>query len=192
MRTHAWNVVVVTESGRPRFPGSLGGGHGFQANRATGVGRVLAHKAKGMTMQAQDVMTTWVATIGAGATVREAARLMAERKVSALPVLDDEDRMIGIVSEGDLVRRAELGTETAGSWWLVALAKDAAADYRRTHGVTVSDVMTHPVLSVAPTASLREVAQLMEKHRIKRLPVLDAGRLAGIVSRADLVRSLAK
>jgi CBS domain-containing protein len=145
-----------------------------------------------MTMNAQDVMTTWVATIGENATVREAAKLMAERKVSALPVLDAEDRIIGIVSEGDLVRRAELGTETAGSWWLVALAKDAAADYRKTHGRTMHDVMTHPVVSVRPTTPLREVAELMEKHRIKRVPVLDAGRLVGIVSRADLVRSLAK
>lgn len=143
-------------------------------------------------MQAGDVMTTWVATVAARATVREAARLMAERKISALPVLDDEDRMIGIVSEGDLLRRAELGTETAGSWWLVALAKDAAADYRKTHGVTVSDVMTRRVVSVARTTPLREVAQLMQKHRVKRLPVLDAGRLVGVVSRADLVRSLAK
>ena len=143
-------------------------------------------------MQAQDVMTTWVATLGANATVREAAQLMAERRVSALPVIDDEDRMIGIVSEGDLVRRAELGTETAGSWWLVALAKGAAADYRKTHGVAVSDVMTRRVVSVGPSTPLADVAQLMEKHRIKRLPVLDAGRLVGIVSRADLVRSLAK
>lgn len=143
-------------------------------------------------MQAQDVMTTWVSTIGANATVREAAKLMAERKVSALPVLDEEDRMIGIVSEGDLVRRAELGTETSGSWWLVALAKDGAADYRKTHGRTVNDVMTSSVVSVARTTPLREVAQLMEKHRIKRVPVLDAGRLVGIVSRADLVRSLGK
>lgn len=143
-------------------------------------------------MQARDVMTTWVATIGASATVREAAKLMAERKVSALPVLDEEDRMIGIVSEGDLVRRAELGTEITGSWWLLALAQDAAADYRKTHGRTVSDVMTPRVVTAAPTTPLREVAQLMEKHRIKRLPVLEAGRLVGIVSRADLVRSLAK
>ena len=143
-------------------------------------------------MNARDVMTTWVATIEASATVREAAKLMADRKVSALPVLDQEDRMIGIVSEGDLVRRAELGTETTGSWWLIALAKDAAADYRKTHGRTVSDVMTRRVVSVGPATPLSEVAQLMQKHRVKRLPVLDGGRLVGVVSRADLVRSLAR
>jgi CBS domain-containing protein len=159
-------------------------------NTAPGAGATL--QLKGTTMQAQDVMTSWVATIEASASVREAAKLMAERRISALPVVDEDDRMIGIVSEGDLLRRAELGTETAGSWWLLALAKDAAADYRKTHGRTVSDVMTRRVVSVGPATPLREVAQLMEKHRIKRVPVLDAGRLVGIVSRADLVRSLAK
>lgn len=145
-------------------------------------------------MQAQDVMTTSVATVGAGAPVQEAARLMLERRISALPVLDDRDRVVGIVSEGDLVRRTELGTGAARSWWLRLLAvpaENAAADYLKTHGVTVADVMTRPVVGVRRTTPLREVARLLEKHRIKRVPVLEAGRLVGIVSRADLVRRLA-
>ena len=142
-------------------------------------------------MQAQDVMTTWVATIGAGAIVQEAAGLMLERRISALPVIDGKDRVVGIVSEGDLVRRAELGTGAARSWWLRLLAEDAAADYLKTHGVTVGDVMTRPVVSVRRATPLREVARLLEKHRIKRVPVIEAGRLVGIVSRADLVRRLA-
>ena len=145
-------------------------------------------------MQAQDVMTTWVATIGASASVQEAARLMLERRVSALPVLDGKDRVVGIVSEGDLVRRTELGTGAARSWWLWLLAlpaENAAADYLKTHGVAVGDVMTSQVVSVRRTTPLREVARLLEKHRIKRVPVLEAGRLVGIVSRADLVRRLA-
>jgi CBS domain-containing protein len=143
-------------------------------------------------MQAQEVMTTKVATIGAGASVREAARVMLERGVSALPVLNDKERVVGIVSEGDLVRRRELDTETEGSWWLVALAQGAARDYLKTHGTTVRDVMTRPVIGVRPSASLKQVAKLLQKHGIKRVPVLVEGRVVGIVSRADLVRQLAR
>lgn len=145
-----------------------------------------------MKMQAQDVMTTKVATIGAEATVRDAAKLMLERGVSALPVVDEKEHVVGIVSEGDLVRRQELGTETTGSWWLLALTEGAARDYRKTHARAVRDVMTRPVIGVRPSASLKQIAKLMEERRIKRVPVLDAGRLLGIVSRADLVRQLAK
>lgn len=142
-------------------------------------------------MQAQDVMTTKVTTIEAGATVREAARRMLERRVSALPVVDDRGRVIGVVSEGDLVRRAELGTESARSWWLRMFAEDGARDYIRTHGAAVADVMTQPAIGVRRATPLHEVARLMEKHRVKRLLVLEAGRLVGIVSRADLVRRIA-
>ncbi|MGE3676399.1 MAG: CBS domain-containing protein [Burkholderiales bacterium] len=142
-------------------------------------------------MQAQDVMTTVVATIPGDATVQEAAKLMLERRISALPVMDRKDRVVGIVSEGDLVRRTELGTDAARSWWLQAFAEDSARDYLKTHGASVSDVMTSPAVSVRRTTSLQEIARLLEKHRIKRVPVLDAGRLVGIVSRADLVRRLA-
>src|SRR3970040_584576 len=98
-------------------------------------------------MQAQDVMTTVVATIPADATVQEAAKLMLERRISALPVMDGKDRVIGVVSEGDLVRRSELGTDAARSWWLRAFAEDAAADYLKTHGASVRDVMTNPARS---------------------------------------------
>jgi CBS domain-containing protein len=146
----------------------------------------------GAPLQARDVMTTRVAAIGADATVREAARLMVERRVSALPVLGDQGRVAGIVSEGDLVRRSELGTGAAtGSWWLRVLAEDTARDYVKTHGVAVREVMTRPVVSVRRSTPLREIVRLLEKHRIKRVPVLEAGRLVGIVSRADLVRRLA-
>lgn len=98
-------------------------------------------------MQARDGMTTSVATIGQEATVREAAKLMLQRGVSALPVLGPKDRLVGIISEGDLVRRAELGTDQARSWWLRLLAftgENAAADYVKTHSTRVSDVMISP------------------------------------------------
>lgn len=142
-------------------------------------------------MQAQDVMTTVVATIPADATVQEAAKVMLQRGISALPVMDNKDRVVGMVSEGDLVRRAELGTDAPRSWWLHAFAEDAVRDYLRTHGASVREVMASPVISVRRTTPLDEVARLLEKHRIKRVPVLESGRLVGIVSRADLVRRLA-
>lgn len=142
-------------------------------------------------MQAQDVMTTMVATIAPEATVQQAARLMLDRRVSALPAVDGKGRVIGMVSEGDLVRRTELGTDAPRSWWLWALAEESARDYVKTHGGSVADVMTSPPVTVRRTTSLQEIARLLEKHRIKRVPVLDAGRLVGIVSRADLVRRLA-
>ena len=141
-------------------------------------------------MQAQDVMTTSVASIREDATVQQAAKLMLERRVSALPVLDGKDRVVGIVSEGDLVRRAELGTDAPRSWWLRLFAEDAARDYLKTHGSSVRDVMARPVVSVRRTTSVQEIAKLLEKHRIKRVPVLEGSRLIGIVSRADLVRQL--
>ena len=142
-------------------------------------------------MQAQDVMTTVVTAIGPDATVQEAAKLMLERRISALPVMDRKDRVVGVISEGDLVRRTELGTGAARSWWLRLFAENAPRDYLKTHGTSVSDVMTRPAVSVRRATPLHEVARLMEKHRIKRVPVLEADRLVGIVSRADLVRRLA-
>jgi len=145
-------------------------------------------------MQARDVMTVRVATVGEHATVREAAKLMLARGVSALPVLDQKDRLVGIISEGDLVRRAELGTDQARSWWLRLLdvtGESAATDYVKTHGTRVCDVMTSPAISITEATPLKKIVLLLEKHRIKRVPVIRSGRLVGIVSRADLVRQLA-
>ena len=143
-------------------------------------------------MQARDVMTASVATIGHDATVRQAAKLMLERGVSALPVLDQKGQLAGIISEGDLVRRAELGTGQARSWWLQLMSgESAAADYVKTHSTRVRDVMTRPVISVTETTPLDKIALLFEKHRIKRVPVIRSGQAIGIVSRADLVRRLA-
>ncbi len=143
-------------------------------------------------MQARDVMTTSVATIRQNATVREAAKLMLGRGVSALPVLDQKGQLVGIISEGDLVRRAELGTDQARSWWLRLMSgESAAADYVKTHSTRVRDVMTRPVISVTEATPLEKIALLLEKHRIKRVPVIRSGQPVGIVSRADLVRRLA-
>ena len=111
-------------------------------------------------MQARDVMTTSVATIRKDATVREAAKLMIGRGVSALPVLDQKGQLVGIISEGDLVRRAELGTDQARSWWLRLMSGEgAAADYVKTHSTPVRDVMTRPVISVTEACS-RSIASI--------------------------------
>jgi CBS domain-containing protein len=142
-------------------------------------------------MQAQDVMTTNVASIRREASVREAAKRMAEQGISALPVVDAKGRVVGIVSEGDLVRRPELGTDVPRSGWLAVFGEGAAREYLRIHGDEVRNVMTRKVVSVRCETPLHEVARLLDRHRIKRVPVIEGGRLVGIVSRADLVRQLA-
>jgi CBS domain-containing protein len=126
-------------------------------------------------------------------SVQKVARLLSDRGSSAVPVVDAENRVIGMVSEGDLVHRREIGTETRRSWWLdMASSTDqAAADYIKTHGKTVRDVMTDDVLSVTPTTPVADIALLLDNNQIKRVPVVEDGKLVGIVSRANLVRALA-
>jgi CBS domain-containing protein len=143
-------------------------------------------------MLAKDVMTTTVITVAADTPVREIAEKLLDRHVSALPVVDDEGGLLGIVSEGDLIRRPETGAERHPSWWLRLLAspQERALNYIKTHGGHAREVMTRNVVSVAEDASLEEVADALERHRIKRVPVLRDGKLVGIVSRADLLRGL--
>lgn len=142
-------------------------------------------------MQAVDLMTTSVITAGPEATVRDIARLLLEKNISAVPIVDDAGRVVGIVSEGDLMRRSDLGTETHRSWWLRLLGDDTlAADYIRSHGMRARDVMTAEVVTVSPEADIAEIAALLDRKHIKRVPVVDQGRLVGIVSRANLLRGL--
>jgi CBS domain-containing protein len=145
-------------------------------------------------VKAKDVMTTGVATIRPGATSREVAELMLERRISGVPVVADDGRVLGMISESDLMRRPESGTERHISWWssLLASTENRATAYIKSHGVRASDVMTRYVVSVAEETSLEEVADLFEKFRIKRVPVLRDGRLVGIVSRADLLQGLVR
>jgi CBS domain-containing protein len=142
-------------------------------------------------MRAADVMTTNICVAAPEAPIQEIAREMLDRRISGVPVVDDDDRVLGIVSEGDLVRRAELGTDRR-SWWLDLVSSDRtlASDYLKTHGRTARDVMSQPAVVVEESAELAEVAQLLESKRIKRVPVVRDGRLVGIVSRADIVRAL--
>ncbi len=122
----------------------------------------------------------------------EAAKLLADHGISAVPVVDKDNRVIGMVSEGDLLHRAETGTERR-SWWLemVSSTNKLAGEYIKSHSSRVKDVMTRDVLSVSEETSVADIAILLETNRIKRVPVLRDGKLAGIVSRANLVRALA-
>jgi CBS domain-containing protein len=140
-----------------------------------------------------DVMTSEVLTVDENATVPAVAKLLAERGISAVPVVDKENRVIGMVSEGDLLHRAETGTERRGSWWLEMMASTnkLAGDYIKSHSGKVKDVMTRDVLSVAEPTPVADIAVLLETNRIKRVPVVRDGKLVGIVSRANLVRALA-
>jgi CBS domain-containing protein len=146
-------------------------------------------------MRAADVMTTEVVTVDANATVRAVAALLSERGISGVPVINSDNQVIGIVSEGDLIHRAEIGTERTAkkkrSWWLDSLAADVAPDYVKSHGRTIGDVMTRDVITVTEATELADVATLMETKGIKRVPVEKDGKLVGIISRASLVRALA-
>jgi CBS domain-containing protein len=149
---------------------------------------------KEIRMNARDIMTSKVITVTPATLVSEIARLLFERRISALPVLDG-DRLVGIVSEADLLHRYEIGTDCAAGadpWWIRLFSGDhSPEEYVRSHARRARDIMTPDVASVAPDTPLAEIATLLEKRRIKRVPVLDGRRLVGIVSRSDLVRALA-
>lgn len=144
-------------------------------------------------MNAGDVMTREVVSVGRETPIRKAIALMLERHVSGLPVVDEGGKLVGIMTEGDLLRRSETGTARHRRHWLDMLLGPSrmAGEYVRTHGRRVGEVMTHEVVSVAEDTPLEEVVRLMEHHRIKRVPVLYRDSLLGLVSRADLLRALA-
>lgn len=143
-------------------------------------------------MKASDVMQREVITVTPETKVEEALRLMARHRISGLPVIDASGAAVGILSEGDLLRRVELGTETRLSAWRAWLAGPGreAGNYARSHARQVSEVMSVSLTCVTPDTDLADVVALMESRRIKRIPVLENGRIAGIITRADLVRAL--
>jgi CBS domain-containing protein len=145
-------------------------------------------------MRACDIMTSPLVTIAKDATVAEAARTMAETGVSGLPVVDAMGKLAGIVTEGDLLRRKELGSEIRRSWWarLFRDDKSLAGEFARAHGRFVREVMTRNVVCVRDDTPIGRVAELMASLDVKRLPVLKDGALAGIVSRRDVIGALAK
>ena len=143
-------------------------------------------------MNASDIMTIGAITVRPDSTVAHAARVMIERRVSGLPVVNASGKLVGIVSEQDLLRRKELGTADA-SWLDFLLDTDGLAhQYAREFGRKVEDVMTRDVVSVGPDAHLGEIVELMETHQIKRVPVVRDGDVVGVVSRANLLSALAR
>jgi CBS domain-containing protein len=144
-------------------------------------------------MLVRDVMVAPVITVEPSETVQQVAKLFLEKQISAVPVVDSKGKLVGIISEGDLLHRVEAGTERHRSWWLRALIESdtLAAEYVKSHGRKVSDVMTRDVITASPQAPLHEVATLMEKNAIRRLPILENGQLVGIVSRANLLQAVA-
>jgi CBS domain-containing protein len=144
-------------------------------------------------MRAMDVMTRDVITVGPNTSVSDIAALLLRRRISGVPVVDGNGKLLGIVSEGDLVRRVETGTDARHSWWLDLLTEssDRAATYAKTRGKKAKDVMTANVITASETTPLRDIAGLMERNRIKRVPILREGRIVGVVSRANLIQGLA-
>lgn len=146
-------------------------------------------------MRARDVMTTDVITVDPDTTVQALATLLAERGISGAPVVDAGGRLVGVVSEGDLLHRTEIGAARRHrvrrrSWWLDDYASANAREYIKDHGRTVRDVMTRDVVTVTEDTELADVATLLEAKRIKRVPVIRDGKVVGIISRANIVRAV--
>jgi CBS domain-containing protein len=143
-------------------------------------------------MRARQVMARPVHTVSADASVYEAAQVLLNASISAAPVVDADGKMIGIVSEADLMYRTEIGTVPGKSWLTRLLADDAvmARDYIRAHSHRVADVMTKNVVTAEERTSLGDIAALMQRHRVKRVPILREGRIVGIVSRGNLLQGL--
>lgn len=144
-------------------------------------------------MQVQDVMTQYVISVAPDDTIAHAIRMMLQEHISGLPVIDASAQLVGVVTEGDLLRRAETGTCRKRPRWLAFLTSPGrmAEEYMHTHGRKVSDVMTADPITVTEETSLTETVALMESHQVKRLPVMRDDKVVGIVSRANLLHALA-
>ncbi|MBT3915939.1 MAG: CBS domain-containing protein [Rhodospirillaceae bacterium] len=143
-------------------------------------------------MFAKDIMTVNVITVDPDAPINEIAKLLIERRISAAPVVDKDNKLIGIVSEGDLVHRIRGDHQGSRSWWLSLIGdpQDEPQEYIRSHGKTAKDVMTKDVATITEFTSVSEIAETLEVQRIKRAPVVDNGKLVGIVSRANIIQAL--
>lgn len=144
-------------------------------------------------MKAADIMTTEVITVSEDACVQDAANLLLRHRISAAPVVDKSGKLVGIISQGDLMRRAETGTQHHRPWWLEMLTDSdtLAREFVKENARRVADVMTRKVITARSDTDLAEIANLLEKNGIKRVPIVDDGRLVGIVSRANLVQAVA-
>jgi len=148
-------------------------------------------------MMARDVMSVGVAYVMDETPLQEIAKLLLSEGISAAPVLDDAGHLVGIVSEGDLVRRRSGFSTDRRCWWLDLFESDVnqnqeLLNYIQHHGLRARDVMTHDVATVEEDAPISTIAELLETHRIKRVPVLKGEKVVGIVSRADLLRAISE
>ena len=145
-------------------------------------------------MKAAEIMTIGVHTVTPDVSVGDAARLLIEQGISGLPVVDDGGQLVGMVTEGDFLRRAETGTQRRRPRWLEILVGPGrlASEYVHTHARKVADIMTSEVVTVSADAPVQDIVDVMERHRIKRVPVIKDGAVVGIVSRANLVQALAR
>ena len=143
-------------------------------------------------MIVSDVMTRRVLSVAPDETVEHAVNLMLRHGISGLFVVDAKGTLCGVVTEGDLLRRDEIGTERHRPWWLRVLVSPGrqALDFTRAHGRKVSDIMTPEVICVTTSTTLEDVVETMEKHRIKRVAVTENGHMVGVVARSDLLRAL--
>ncbi len=143
-------------------------------------------------MQAKDVMSRNVVTVAPEATILQAARLMLQHHISGLPVVDASGKLVGIVSEGDFLRRRETGTQRRRSRWIEFLMGPGkiASEYTQSHAMRVSEVMTQEVRTISEDTGLEQIVELMERYRIKRVPVLRDGQLTGIVTRSNLMHAM--
>jgi CBS domain-containing protein len=144
-------------------------------------------------MKAADVMVTNVVTVGPDACVQDVARTLLASRISAVPVVGSDGKLLGIVSEGDLMRRVEAGTGRKRPWWLAILTgrEVLASEFVKEHSRKVTDVMTRRVVTAAPDTPLSTIATLLEKNAIKRVPIVQDDKVVGIVSRANLLQALA-
>ena len=144
-------------------------------------------------MRASDVMVRAVVTVSPDTTVEALARLMINLRIGGVPVLEKDGVLVGIVSEGDLLRRVEIETERHRPRWSEQISSNSqrATEYIKSHARRVRDIMTREVFTVEAAATLGEIADLLEARKIKRVPVVHDGKIVGIVSRADLLKVLA-
>src|SRR6478736_1237177 len=134
-------------------------------------------------MRASDVMVSNVITVGVNASIGEVAAILLNNNISGAPVVGEKGELVGIVSEGDLIRRPETGTSKRHSWWLELLSNERtlAAEYVKSHSRKVADVMTSDVITAKPETPLGEIAAMLERNRIKRVPIVEGGKIVGLV-----------
>ena len=145
-------------------------------------------------MKARDVMVSPVITVSESCTIRDLAKLLFDNRISGVPVVSADGKVVGMVSEADLMHRSEIGTERPSSWWLALISGERAlaAEYVQSRALKVKDVMATDVQSAHPDTSLVEIAEIFEEKHIKRVPIVnDMGELVGIVSRANIVQAIA-